>query len=92
PEDAIACGIDKLARIIPNGSDAPGTILSLCSREFIKIYNKADLVISKGQGNFESLSQEKRPVFFLFMVKCPVVAENSGCRMGDMVLLYNLSK
>jgi hypothetical protein len=91
-EDAKTCGIDKITRIIPNGTDAPGTILSLCSKEFKKLYRKADMVISKGQGNFESLSREKRPIFFLFMVKCPVVAKESGCKMGEIVLLYNLKK
>nr|AEI30596.1 protein of unknown function DUF89 [uncultured microorganism] len=91
-EDARACGIDKTARIISNGSDAPGTILALCSKEFKRIYKNADLVISKGQGNFESLSGQKRPVFFLFMVKCPVVARETGAKLGDIVLFYNLKQ
>ena len=91
-EDAEYCGIDKLAEVISNGSDAPGTILRLCNSSFKKIYRKADMVISKGQGNFESLSQEKRPIFFLFMVKCQVVAKHTGCKLGDIVLLYNSNK
>jgi len=91
-EDAKVCGIDKFVRVISNGTDAPGTILALCSKEFKRIYKSADMIISKGQGNFESLSQEKRPIFFLFMVKCPVVAEESGCKMGSIVLFYNLKK
>jgi len=89
-EDAKACGIGKVARVISNGTDAPGTILALCSKEFKQIYRNADMIISKGQGNFESLSQEKRPIFFLFMVKCQVVAKETGCKMGDIVLFYNL--
>lgn len=88
-EDAKACGIDKITQVISNGSDAPGTILSLCSKEFKKIYREANMIISKGQGNFESLSTENVPVFFLFMVKCPVVVVETGCRLGDIVLLYN---
>ena len=91
-EDAKVCGIDKVARIISNGTDAPGTILALCSKEFKQIYKNAGIVISKGQGNFESLSSEKRPIFFLFMVKCPVVAKETGCKIGSIVLYYNLSK
>jgi uncharacterized protein with ATP-grasp and redox domains len=86
-EDARYCGIDKVARIISNGADAPGTILPLCSNEFKRIYRNADMVISKGQGNFESLRRGKRKVFFLFMVKCPVVADEVGCKLGDIVLL-----
>ncbi|MFA5356308.1 MAG: ARMT1-like domain-containing protein [Candidatus Omnitrophota bacterium] len=89
-EDAKACGIDKAARVISNGTGAPGTILTLCSRKFKRIYRSADMIISKGQGNFESLSQEKRPIFFLFMVKCPVVAKETGCKIGNIVLFYNL--
>ena len=81
-EDAYACGIDKVARVVSNGADAPGTVLPLCSREFRQKFRRADMVISKGQGNFESLSNEKRLVFFLFMVKCPVVARETGCTMG----------
>ncbi|MDD5005372.1 MAG: ARMT1-like domain-containing protein [Candidatus Omnitrophica bacterium] len=91
-EDAKACGIDNSARVISNGTDAPGTVLALCSKEFKRIYKNADMVISKGQGNFESLSQEKRPIFFLFMVKCPVVAKETGCKLGNIVLFYNLKK
>ncbi|MDD5020230.1 MAG: ARMT1-like domain-containing protein [Candidatus Omnitrophica bacterium] len=91
-EDAYACGIDKSAEVISNGTEAPGTVLDLCSREFRRIYKRCDMVISKGQGNFESLSDERRPIFFLFMVKCPVVAEAAGARMGQIVLLYNLKQ
>lgn len=86
--DAKMCGIDKVAMIISNGTDAPGTILRICSTDFKRIYNKADMIISKGQGNFESLSKEKRDIFFLFMVKCPVVARETGCKIGDIVLLH----
>ena len=91
-EDAKACGVDRTARVISNGSDAPGTIMTLCSKKFKRIYKDADLVISKGQGNFESLSNEKRLIFFLFMVKCPVVAKETGYQMGDMVLFSKVKK
>lgn len=91
-EDAVFCGIDKTVQVISNGSAAPGTILSLCSKAFRKVFKSADMIISKGQGNFESLSENKRPVFFLFMVKCPVVARETKCKMAEIVLLYNLKK
>ena len=91
-EDAYRCGINKIAEVISCGSDAPGTILSLCSEDFLKIYKDIDMVISKGQGNFEALSQEKRPIFFLFMAKCPVVAKDVGCNLGDVILLYHLAR
>ncbi len=86
-EDALFCGIDKNAEIMSSGSTAPGTLLSLCSKDFLKIYKKADMVISKGQGNFEALSNAKREIFFLFMAKCGVIAGNAGCNINDIILL-----
>ncbi len=85
-EDAYACGIQKIARVISSGSDAPGTILDICSEEFLKIYNQAELIISKGQGNFEALNNQTRPIFFLFKVKCPVLAQEINCKLDSTVL------
>lgn len=86
-EDALMCGIGELATVIASGSDAPGTILSLCTEEFLECYRSADLVISKGQGNFETLSEEQRPIFFLLKAKCDVVAQHIGYSVGDSLLL-----
>jgi len=86
-EDALFCGINEITKIISSGSDAPGTLLEYCSPEFIRLYQKAELIISKGQGNYEALSEEDRPIFFLFRAKCPVIAEDVGCKVGDIVLV-----
>ncbi|MBU1564448.1 MAG: DUF89 family protein [Proteobacteria bacterium] len=75
-EDALAAGLDRFGRIISNGSRCPGTVLDQCSVEFRQIFASADLVISKGQGNFESLSEENREIFFLLMLKCAVAARH----------------
>ncbi len=85
-EDALFCGIDKVARIISSGSDEPGTFLSLARDEFLTHFNRAKLIISKGQGNYETLSEEDRPIFFLLKAKCPVIARDLGCKEGDIVL------
>ena len=85
-EDAIFCGIDKYARIVSSGCDAPGVILDLCSPEFLKMYRDAEFIISKGQGNFEALAGEVGPIFFLFKAKCPVLSKYLGCKLGDIVL------
>lgn len=85
-EDAQKSGIDKVARIVSSGCDAPGTILKRCSREFLDIFGRADVIVSKGQGNFESLSGEKGPIFFLLKVKCPVIAQHLGVTVGEMIL------
>jgi len=86
-QDAVEAGLDKAAEIISSGSDAPGNILSLCSDEFLEAYNQADLIISKGQGNYEALSEESRPIFFLLKAKCPVIATDIGVPQGSIVLI-----
>jgi len=92
-EDAYSVGMDKEARIISNGYDAPSTILSECSSEFLSVYNQADLIISKGQGNLEGLIDEKqKKIFFLLMVKCDVMGEKVGANIGDVVIWYNQMK
>lgn len=85
-EDAVAAGLTELVPVIGNGSDAPGTILDDCSEEFRRRFETADLVIAKGQGNYESLAGTDRPVFFLFTVKCPVVARQVGAPVGTLVV------
>jgi uncharacterized protein with ATP-grasp and redox domains len=85
-EDAQFVKMDKLAEVISNGFDAPGNLLNRCSEEFLKRYQKSDLVLSKGQGNYESLSEDRGSIFFLLNVKCSVVAEDIHCHVGDIVL------
>ena len=85
-EDARYVGLDRLVRVISNGSDAPATVLSECSAEMVAVYGAADMIIAKGQGNYESLSGEQGPLFFLLKAKCPVVAGDLGCEVGDIVL------
>lgn len=87
-EDAEAVGIADIVRVIDNGSDAPGTILADCSQEFRRRFDDADLVISKGQGNFETLSDVGRDVFFMLQPKCKVLAEHLGREMGSLVLIH----
>ncbi|MGA1824689.1 MAG: damage-control phosphatase ARMT1 family protein [bacterium] len=89
-KDAYDCGIDKNAHIISSGMDAPGTILELCSSTFLEHFYKADLIISKGQGNYETLTDADAPIFFMFMVKCPIVAEHIGCSLYSIILKSSL--
>jgi len=86
-DDARIAGIDKLVAVIDNGSDVPGTILGECSEEFKRVFRDADLVIAKGQGNYETLSDEKKKIFFLLKVKCPLIAQDIGCQEGDIVII-----
>ncbi len=89
--DAQAVGLDKIVAIIDNGSDAPGTILRDCSQEFQRRYSDADLIIAKGQGNFETLSNEPENIFFLFKVKCPLVSDLVHQPIGTQMLLQSRS-
>ena len=72
--------------VIDNGSDAPGTILEDCSEAFRRRFDASELVIAKGQGNYETLSQVQQDIFFLLKAKCPVIAEDIGCKVGSLVL------
>jgi hypothetical protein len=83
--DAQAAGLCDMVEVIDNGSDAPGTILSDCSEAFRRRFAQADLVIAKGQGNFETLSDERAAIYFLFKVKCPVIADHVGLPLGTHV-------
>ena len=86
-EDAQAVGLTQMVRVISNGSDAPGTLLHECSEIFLRHYAEADLIIAKGQGNYESLSDAPGNIYFLFKVKCPVVAAHTGLAEGTHVLI-----
>jgi len=90
-EDAEYAQLGSLAKIVDNGSDVPGTILKVCSERFGQLFEQADLVIAKGQGNYETLSEEAREIFFLLKVKCPVIAKDIGCELGALVVLEKRS-
>jgi len=89
--DAVECGVDKYAEIITTGLTIPGTVLKKCSKNFLNKYNKADMIISKGQGNFESFEDNGKNVFYLFMAKCPVVANEVKCEINTINLYSNFN-
>ena len=90
-EDAKIVGIDKIAKIITTGSDIIGVILEECSEEFLKEFESSDLIVAKGMGNYESLTEYgnriKKPIYYILKAKCMPVAENIGVKVGDNVLL-----
>lgn len=85
-EDGLQSGMSDYVKMIDNGSDDPGTILEKCSPDFLREYETADLIIAKGQGNYESLSSQERCICFLLMAKCPVIADHIGCQAGDLII------
>jgi uncharacterized protein with ATP-grasp and redox domains len=90
-DDAITAGIPDIAPVITNGSDAPGTRLEECSDIFRKHFEQADVIISKGQGNYETLSDRPENIFFLLSVKCPVIGNHIGAEVGTMICKQNQS-
>jgi uncharacterized protein with ATP-grasp and redox domains len=88
-EDADVAGLTRIVEVIDNGSDGPGTILWSCSQTFRNRFTKADLVIAKGQGNYETLSDVEKHIFFILKAKCPVIARDLGCEVGEMILRRN---
>ena len=91
-EDAYFIGIDKIAKLIDTGTDIPGVDLDTSSAEFKDVFKKVDLVISKGQGNYESLCdiKDKKEIYFLLMVKCDLVAKQVGVKKGDIIVKENI--
>ena len=88
-EDAYFVGMNEVATVISNGDYALGTILSRTSEEFQKVYREADLIIAKGQANYESLSEENKNIYFLLMTKCKVIADDIGVKEKSLVCLKN---
>ncbi|MBN1938452.1 MAG: DUF89 family protein [Candidatus Aminicenantes bacterium] len=91
-EDARAVGLDEIVEVIDNGSDAPGTLLDDCGPEFQRRFAEADLILAKGQGNYETLGRHPSDIIFLFAVKCPVIAGLSGAPVGSHVWLRPLGE
>jgi len=91
-EDAWAAGMDKVAQVMSNGSPMIGTNLKGCSPEFQREFWSADLIIGKGQGNFETLDGLQAPLFFILRAKCEEVATELGIKAGDVVLVEGMKR
>jgi uncharacterized protein with ATP-grasp and redox domains len=89
--DAYFVGIDEYAKVISNGDNSLGTVLSRTSREFNQIYQEADVIIAKGQANYESLSEQKdKNIFYLLITKCLVIANDIGIDKDSLVCMSSL--
>ncbi len=88
-EDAERSGISEVAQVVTSGSTMPGTLLRGCHPRFLKLFRSADLIISKGQGNYETLCGENAPIFFLLKAKCDVIARHLGVEPGSLLLLQS---
>jgi len=87
-EDAKVVGLDRLVTTISSGSIYPGTILSETTKEFQKLFKSADLILAKGQGNFETLLPlADKKLFFLLRIKCEYMAALAQVDEGSLVLM-----
>lgn len=84
--DAKFVGMTSLCEVIESGVDTPGTVIERCTQEFLGRMKRADLILSKGQGNFESLEGIWPGIYCAFKVKCKRVAEDSGLAFGSSAL------
>jgi uncharacterized protein with ATP-grasp and redox domains len=74
PREVAMSGLSGLVKVIDTGDATPGVVLKYAGPEFVKAFHAADLIISKGQGNFETLNDTDKPIIFLFRVKCNVIS------------------
>ena len=85
-KEAKEAGFDKLCNLVDSGVNTPGFVYNRATKEAQKLFDEADLVISKGMGNYECLSPSHRKnICFLLKVKCNVVANSLGKEVGDII-------
>lgn len=90
-DDAIHAGVPR-EWIVNSGVNLPGLVLSRANEETRRLWAQADIIISKGQGNYEGLSEDAdHRVFFLLKAKCPVVARSLGVKLGQIVFMRRAS-
>ena len=87
--DAEEVGLTKLCRVIETGCDAIGVDWSGASDQFKETFRNADIILAKGQGNFETLDENPEEIFFILKVKCSVVARALDVGEGASVFLRN---
>ena len=79
-EDAKYVGIDKYARVISNGLPIAGTVYSLRADEAREVLDGADVILAKGQGNYESLCKQGMHIFYSFLCKCELFTSRFDVR------------
>ena len=85
-KEAKEIGFDAVCEVVDSGVDTPGFVYSRANERAKELFDAADVVISKGMGNYECLTpSHKSPIAFLLKVKCNVVATSLGRNVGDIV-------
>ncbi|MBO5387572.1 MAG: DUF89 family protein, partial [Lachnospiraceae bacterium] len=86
-EDAKQVGLTDIVTCIGNGNGAPGTVIKLLSEEAKQALFEADMIISKGQGNFESLFAEGLNPYYIFLCKCELFVRRFGLKQYESVFM-----
>ena len=69
-QDALEVGLDKVVEVTHNGTGIAGTVLNRINRESLSLIEQADVIISKGMGNFETLTGSSLNIYYMFLCKC----------------------
>ncbi|MFH1068190.1 MAG: ARMT1-like domain-containing protein, partial [Candidatus Glassbacteria bacterium] len=85
-EEARIAGLDRMVEVIERGADVPGAPVDECGQSFRRRFDQADLVIAKGQGNYETLGEVDKKIYFLMTADCPIIAAEIGCQPGELAL------
>lgn len=93
-EDAAAVKLEEVAEVISTGNAVIGLSLDESSEEFLEHLETADLIIAKGQGNYESMTEFERllpkPIVYVFRAKCGLVAKSVGAPLqGNIVRMID---
>lgn len=86
-DDAKQIGLTDTVEVVGNGSTIAGTCLEDLSKEALEVVQNADIIISKGQGNFETLYGCGLNVFYLFMCKCTLFANRFHKKLYEGMLI-----
>lgn len=90
-EDAEEVGLTKIVPVMGNGTKIPGTQLGVISEEAQEAIDSADFILSKGQGNFESLSETGLNIYFLFLCKCQLFVDRFQMEQFEGVFIKERS-
>lgn len=88
-EDVVKHGLSEYVQCLLPGSASMGLNLEECSPEFLECWNKTDLIIAKGMGNFEALRDRPEPIIYLFKAKCLPVAASAEVDLNDNLMLFS---
>lgn len=89
-KEALEDGLDEVATVIDSGVDTPGFDYERATVEAQSLFDRADVVMTKGMGNYESLNTATREIFFVLKVKCSVVANSVNAPLGSLLCLRSL--